>query len=120
MQFVMNFQATAGAPYAILKRVRESRAYINGVPGAVDGLRCDILCYGNGFEPVSVKMPINTVLPITQEEIDRRNAAGDFVLCTFEGFTAKIYENYRDHTVAISATATDIHILTAAPGKEAK
>lgn len=114
------FEAIAGAHRAILIGQSLSYAYSNGVAGEVDGLRFNVVCYGNKFERVSVKILGKKEPPITQEEIDRRNAAGDFVYCTFEGFKAKIYENFSDHSMRISATATDIQILPAATGKEVK
>ena len=111
MNFGINFEGTAGAPCAILNGVRESRAFANGVAGETDGLRYEIVCYGNGFEKVSVKVPGATVPPISPEEIATRNSGGDFVYCEFEGFSAKIYQNYRDNSVRISATAKKINIL---------
>lgn len=117
---IKNLEAVAGADKAILNGVRESRAYINGVAGAADGLRYEIICFGNGFEKVAVKVPGSTVPPITPEEIAARNAAGDFVYCRFDGFAAKIYENFQDHSMRVSASARAIQIMNGAPGKDGK
>lgn len=118
MNFALNFEGTAGAPCAILNGVRESRAYVNGVAGEADGLRYEIVCFGNGFEKVTVKVPGTTIPPLTPDEIARRNASGDFVYCDFDGFNAKIYENFSDHSMRISATAKAIRIVNNTPGKE--
>lgn len=118
MNFALNFEGTAGAPCAILNGVRESRAYVNGVAGEADGLRYEIVCFGNGFEKVTVKVPGTTIPPLTPDEIARRNASGDYVYCDFDGFNAKIYENFSDHSMRISATAKAIRIVNNTPGKE--
>lgn len=107
-----NFECLAGANCAILCGVRESRAYANGVAGAVDGLRFEVVCFGNDFEKVAVKIPGGTTPPITPEELTARNAAKDFVYCTFEGFSAKAYQGFgEDKSMRVSATAKKINIL---------
>ena len=61
-------------------------------------------------------------LAITQEDLDARNAAGDFVFCTFDDFAGKLWQDFRspDKAVKVTATAKNIRILNAGSVKESK
>jgi len=112
-KMVLPFDTIAGANEALLASAQNDMEFIDGKPtGRIIGSRYEILCFANGFERVTVRVP-NAPLAITQEEVDARSIAGDFVFCTFENFIGKLYQNYRNakKEVRVSAIASAIKIF---------
>ena len=109
----LTFPTVAGCDKTILSTARDDIEFIDGKStGRRLGSRYDIVCYANGFQLVTVRVP-DAPLVIEQEKLDERNATGDFVYCSFDGFTGKLYQNFRspDKELKISATATAIKLL---------
>jgi len=110
---VLPFNTVAGTNETILTSVQDDKEFVDGKPtGRVIGSRYGIACFANGFAQVTVRVP-NAPPAITQEALDARNATGDFVFCTFEGFVGKIFQDFRsaNKEAKISATANAIKIL---------
>ena len=107
------FSVIAGRDKAILAGARDDMEFVDGKPtGKRLGSRYDIICHANGFQTVTVKVP-DTPLAISQEDLDARNATGNFVFCSFDGFNGKLYQDFRSpgKEIKVSATATSIKIL---------
>lgn len=108
---ILDMQQALGADSGILSRVIENYAYENGKrTDKKRGYKVEIVCPCNHFEKISVKMENLTAIPITQTEIDEKNACGSFIYVTFEGFAGKLWQD-SSRQVRISATADEIVFL---------
>ena len=110
----LDFKSVAMSDKVIVTAVRDDMEFgtDNKPTGKCLGSRYDVVCHANGFASVTVKVP-DAQLAIAQEQLDQRNAAGNFVYCSFDGFVGKIYQNFRSDNkeVRLSATAKSIQLL---------
>ena len=91
----VTFQTIAGGDKAILVSARDDIEFLDGKStGKRLGSRYEVCCYAAGFQTVTVKVP-DKPLCLEQDELDARNAAGNFVYCSFDGFTGRLYQNFR-------------------------
>lgn len=73
------------------------------------GSRYTILLLADGCSQLSVKVEDEAPV-ITQEELDKHNTSMNFVLCRFEGFTARPYAD-RAGRMQLSAKAERIVLV---------
>lgn len=112
---ILPMEQACGGNRVILVEVSENYAFHDGQRGERQGMKYRVACPGNFFDVLTVKINTNDPSPIEQEDIAKRNAAGQYVYCTFEGFGAKIWVDSGNHT-QLSATADKITLLNVKQG----
>lgn len=83
----------AGADKVIYLGSRPRFTYANGIKtDEYEGETITVVAYANNFQTFAVKLAKDAPeLNFEQDEVDRRNAALNPILLSFEGFEAKIY-----------------------------
>lgn len=95
---------------AILKEIRPYAPYVDGVRGAVEGIRVTAVRFID-LEPVDVIIR-GIDAPLTPEAIETSNAAGDFVIITFENFAGSASASFKEAgTLRISGEASAFKII---------
>lgn len=95
---------------AILKEIRPYAPYVDGVRGAVEGIRVTAVRF---VDLESVDVIIRGIdAPLTPEAIEARNAAGDFVIVSFENFTGSASASFKEAgRLRISGEASAFKII---------
>lgn len=94
----------------ILKEIRPYAPYVDGVRGAVEGIRVTAVRFVD-LEPVDVIIR-GMDAPLAPEAIEARNAAGDFVIVTFENFAGSASASFKEAgQLRISGEASAFKII---------
>lgn len=103
-------QISGGADFSPVVGVSDWYEYQDGKPTSTRlGSRYTILLLADGCSQLAVKVEDEAPV-ITQEELDKHNISMNFVLCRFEGFTARPYTD-RAGRMQLSAKADRIVLV---------
>lgn len=103
-------QISGGTDFSPVVGVSDWYEYQDGKPTSTRlGSRYTILLLADGCSQLAVKVEDEAPV-ITQEELDKHNISMNFVLCRFEGFTARPYTD-RAGRMQLSAKADRIVLV---------